>query len=469
MRAPPLWFWLRLLCGLGVALGGALGTAWAFDIPTPQNQPQTVGTTSFGTPQPFAPVHPLAPTTALDSTDGAGQLPQGVSVRTEITVPPQGLLQRAPFLVTLTVIDRTKNIASLTLHRPFGARITTRRISISQGLETVDGRLANVRVYRFAVTALSGGIIPLEFAEMTFQMVGEPTSNDAFIPVARSLSVRPLPAFWPESIPVTPPLRLVQMPLPPLYAGEPVDWQLRVTGRGLTEHALAEMLDEQLIGSEALALGAAEVRLSPNDPVPADDPLAQTFDIRIPLLPAPESQNATSGELPALRLPYINSHEEEPGAALSAAKLPTQTLNWQPTARAQLLQAAAFWGWRLALALVALYALGFALRDGSRRVAQRRRHSAAQRRLAQCPSPQAALDVLRALTGEATTQGMMARAPNPCFMAALHSLDAACFAAAPPANHALDWHTTQAELVRWLPLVFFSQDVGGRRVARNRP
>jgi hypothetical protein len=441
---------------LGLCLGYAIGSAQAFDIPTPQNQPKAVGTTLFGTPQNFAPVQPLAPSTVLDTTEGAGHLPFGVTVRSEITVPPEGLLQRAPFLVTLTLIDRAKSIASLTLHRPFGARIATRRISISQRLENIDGHMANVRVYRFAVTPLAGGEIPLEFAEMTFQVVGEPGSNYAFIPVARSLTVRPLPAFWPEYIPVTPTLSLVQTPLPPLAAGEPVDWQLRITGRGLTLHALTQMLDEQLIGTEALALGLAQIRISPTAPVPADDALAQTFDVRIPILPDPQGQNATTGQLPPLRLAFINSNRADPGATLDAAMLPAQTLHWQPTARAQLIQTLGVWWWRVLLILMALYALFYALRDGLLRLARRRHHRIAQAQLAQCPSPQAALHALRTMTGEPSISRMIARAPNPRFIAALHALDAACFAPDPAARPPMDWPATQAELVRWLPRVFFS-------------
>ena len=61
----------------------------------------------------------------------------------------------------------------------------------------------------------------------------------------------------------------------------------------------------------------------------------------------------------------------------------------------------------------------------------------------------------RVLTGEVSSQRMIERAPNPRFIAAMHALDAACFApdaSAPPQ----DWPATQAELVRWLPKVFFN-------------
>lgn len=455
MRAPHLWLGLCQGCVLGCVLGGALGSAQAFDIPTPQNQPKTINTTPFGTPTDFAPVTALPEVTTLNTTDGAGHLPEGVSVRTEITVPPEGLLQRAPFLVTLTLLDTQKNIASLTLHRPFGERIATRRISISQQLEPVDGRMSNVRVYRFAVTPLAGGEISLNFAEMTFQVVGEPGSRYAFIPVARRLIVRPLPAFWPEYLPVTPTLRLIQTPLPPLRAGEPVDWPLRITGRGLTEHALAQLLDEQLVGTEALAIGAVQIRRSPTEPVPGSDELAQTFDVRIPILPDPQGQNATTSTLPALRLPFINSAAADPGAVLDAALLPAQTLHWQPTARAQFTQAIGFWWWRVLLGLILLYGLGYALRDMWQRRARRRHHAAAQRQLAHCQTPKAALQVLREVTGQVSIHGMIARAPNPRFVAALQALDAACFAAERATEPDKDWPATQAELVRWLPKVFF--------------
>jgi hypothetical protein len=63
------------------------------------------------------------------------------------------------------------------------------------------------------------------------------------------------------------------------------------------------------------------------------------------------------------------------------------------------------------------------------------------------------LQLLRRLTGESSINGMICRAPNPRFMAALHALDAACYGdtQAPPSQ----WAQTHEELVRWLPRVFF--------------
>lgn len=445
--------WLALMAFLGIGLPWQ--SAQAFDIPTPQNQSKTINTTPFGVSQDFAPVTPLPPTNALDARSGAGHLPDGMTVRTEITRPANGFLQGAPFLVTLTVIDRKKSLASLTLHRPFGEYIQTRRIDIDQQLRSVDGRMANVRVYRFAVTPLAAGEVKLEFAEMTFREVSDAASRYAFIPVARTLPVRPLPGFWPAYLPVTPALRITEEPLPLLTAGQPVFWVLHISGQNLSDYALGKLLDEQLLGSAALGVGPAEIRLAANALPPADDALAQTFTVRIPLLPDPEGKGATQGELPLLRLAYIDSQEKDPGQKLSEVMLPAREAHWPAPVRARLAQAVQYGWWRALLLLALAYGVGFALNDAWRRWQRRRRHRAAQAELAAVDRPQAVLGLLRRLTGEQTIGGMIRRAPNPRFMAALHDLEAACYCvndALPP-----DWLQTHEELVRWLPRVFFSQ------------
>lgn len=426
----------------------------AFDIPTPQNQPKAAKTTPFDVPKDFGPVTPLEPITDLDSVAGAGHLPDGVSVHTEIAATPDGFLLRAPFLVTLTITDRNKSINSLTLHRPHGDNIDAHRIDINQQLREVDGRMANVSVYRFAVTPLAAGNVVLEFAEMTFREVGDADTRYAFIPVARTLSVRPLPGFWPAYLPVTPTLNITEDPLPTLVAGQPVDWVLHISGHGLSEYALRTLLDEQLLGTNALGIGHAEITASPDAAPPATDALAQTFDIRIPLLPDAEGNGITQGSLPALRLPFIDSRGTTPGQALSEAVLPARVVHWSAPARVRLAQAFGFWWWRGLLLLALAYGAGFALNDGWRRLQRRRRFRAAQAELAALDHPQAVLHRLRQLTGEQSIEGMIRRAPNPRFMTALRALDAACYRHVndlPP-----DWTQTHQELVRWLPSVFFN-------------
>lgn len=437
-----------------VWLGLSGHSAAAFDIPTPQNQPQAITTTPFGTPKDFGPITPLAPITELDSSAGAGHLPDGVTIHTAITAPANGFLLRAPFLVTLTIIDRNKSIASLTLHRPHGDHIEARRIDINQQLSPIDGRMANVRVYRFAVTPLAAGTVALDFAQMTFREVGDADTRYAFIPVARILSVRPLPGFWPAYLPVSPALSITEEPLPAMAAGQPVDWVLHINGRDLSEYALRKLLQEQLLGTSALGIGHAQINRSPDAPVPAADVLAQTFDVRIPLLPDPEGKGLTQGVLPALRLPFIDSRGATPGQVLNEAVLPARVLHWSAPANVRLAEALEFWWWRGLLLLALAYGVGFALNDAWRRWQRRQRHRAAQAALAALESPQAVLQLLRQWTGESSINGMMRRAPNPRFMAALRELDAACYR---PAN-ALppQWPQTHDELIRWLPRVFFN-------------
>ena len=456
-------FWVnirRFLLLLVFASGGVIGQpACAFDIPTPQNQPKTISTTPFGVPQDFGPVTALPPITDLDTQSGAGHLPDGMTVQTRITPMPNatanGFLERAPFLVTLTITDRNKTLASLTLHRPYGEHIQTRRIDIDQQLRSIDGRMANVRVYRFAVTPLAAGDIELKFAEMTFREVGDSATRYAFIPVARTLTVSPLPGFWPAYLPVTPSLAISSDPLPKLAAGQPVDWVLHITGQNLTTYALSKLLDEQLIGTAALGVGHAEIRRATDDKPPADDPLAQTFTVRISLLPDPQGQGDTNGMLPELRLPFIDSTVADPGQHISETVLPARSISWPAPASARVLDAVQFWWWRVLLLLVVAYGLGYALNDARKRWQRRRQHRAAQVELAELDTPRAVLHRLRQLTGESSIKGMIERAPNPRFMAALHALDAACYGNSDePVSE--NWPQTHQELVRWLPKVFFN-------------
>ncbi|WP_290681695.1 hypothetical protein [Halothiobacillus sp. 15-55-196] len=453
----------RRLQGAVFAVLGLLSSvgqpAYAFDIPTPQNQPKTINTTPFGVPQDFGPVTPLPPITDLNTQSGAGRLPAGMTVQTQITPTANGLLERAPFLVTLTITDRNKTLASLTLHRPYGEHIQSDRIDINQQLRSIDGRMANVRVYRFAVTPLAAGEIELKFAEMTFREVGDSDTRYAFIPVARTLTVRPLPGFWPAYLPVTPNLSISQEPLPKLAAGQPVDWVLHITGQNLTAFALNKLLDEQLIGTAALGVGRAEIRRATEDKPPVDDPLAETFSVRISLLPDPQGQGATTAALPRLRLPFIDSRESAPGQQLSETVLPARSISWPASSGVRVLDAVQFWWWRVLLLLMFAYGLGFALNDARKRWQRRRQHRAAQVELAELNTPRAVLHRLRQLTGESSIKGMIERAPNPRFIAALQALDAACYGNSdgPISEKRLEnWPQTHQELVRWLPRVFFN-------------
>lgn len=451
---------LRPLRLRGLILVGIACLPWsvalAFDIPTPQNQPKPVNPLTLFSAQPTTgPITPLPPTADLVSGKGAGELPDGVSIETSVRVPPAGLLQRAEFLVTLRVIDRQKSIAQLTLHRPEGEHFLARRVTLTQHIETLpEGGTANVREYQWAVTPLAAGTQVLHFVTMHFQVAGAPGVVYGYQPVARKLTARALPAFWPESLPVSPTLTLQREPLPALQAGQPQIWRLRITGRGLTEYALKHMLAEQLIDQPGLHFDSLDLRRSPIQPIPRDDVLAQTFDADITITPDPNGQGITHAELPALKIPYLDSHAAEPGTQLSEVVLPAQLIGWTPLPSVRFWQALRFWSWRVGLATLVLWGLGVWLRDRWRSQQARRRHQAARRLLAAQPTADALWHQLQQLTGGHSSGALITRAPNPRFIEALQALDSLRFANQDPSN-APSFETVRDELSRWLPARFF--------------
>ena len=387
------------------------------------------------------------------SSAGQGQLPPGAEVTT--TVTRLNPVQRATFMVTLTLIDRDRNLISVALHRPHGEAIVGRRIDIRQDQVETDGRRANRRVYRWAVSALQAGKVELQFARMTFNVVGSSGKDWHFTPAPRTLNVRPLPAYLPEYLPVTPGLSVTQQPLRPLEAGQPVDWVWTVRGRGLTEAGLQTILKQQLLGSPQLHIGRPEIRLAPKQAGP--DPLAQTYSVRIPLLPAPQGRadGAETARLPAIRLPFVRTGDPSAATPLHYATLPGRALHWRSAGQAGGWQEWARW---LAWGLVGLVLLAVSVRivrDLLRRWRIRQAFAQARNRLRSAQDAPALLAILRQETGCATTGAMAEQAPNPRFMAALVELDAACYGNRYGVGADADIGPLREELVRWLPRPFF--------------
>jgi len=399
-----------------------------------------------------------APAGGPQSDSGKGVLPDGIRITTHVSTLSPTL--RAPFLVTLTVIDQARSLISLKLHRPHGEAIDGRRIAISMGKVTIDGRLANRRVYRWAISALKPGEIKLAFAHMTLQVTGSPNKDWHWTPQSRTLNVQPLPAYLPEYLPVTQQLTVEQHPLPKLQAGQLVDWLWTVRGRGVTERWLRTVLDQQLVSTPRLHFGTPEIRtIEASDKQKADDPLAQTFEVRVPLLPDPdpEASSPTSGPvtLPAIRLPYVRiaANKDRRKAELAAVTLPARQLKWVSPPPAGLSWSALWRYLPLLLAAVALLWLSWLVgRDVHRRLDARRRHARARERVAAARTPAELLAVLRAVSGCETLGAMGRDAPNPNFLVALQALDRACYGGSVD-----DFEALRAELVRWLPRSFVRQ------------
>ena len=330
---------LPFLCGLLLMVT----PAWA-DIPLPKADGDTE---RFAEAIELGPIEPLPAIARLKSQAGAGRLPEGVIVTTEVArLAP---VQRQTFLVTQTILDPARRLREVEVHRPEGEGIDARPLGVTRDTVEIDGRLVERRHYRWAVQALRGGELRLKFSRIDFEVVGRAQSEYAFMPVARRLEAVELPAHLPAYLPVTPGLVVEAARVSDLVAGEPGGWQFRVRGEGLSEEGLSRLIEAQLVAPTGLRLGSPaihELGSESAETVPAAErisPLASAWQVDISLLPAVDggADGQRGASLPALRLPYIDPRATEPGAELAYARLAAETVTWDAPATTRRL--AAWW------------------------------------------------------------------------------------------------------------------------------
>ena len=270
------------------------------DIPRPDRDRES---DRFAESVEIGPIQPLPPIKAVVSREGAGRLPEGVIVETEVSrLEP---IQRDQFVVTQTIIDPARRLRGMEVHRPEGEGLDARPLSVSEDTVEIDGRQVPRRHYRWAVQALRPGDLILRFARIEFDLVGLAQSRFAWVPVARQLEAVALPPHLPEYLPVTPALTVQNRGVGSLVAGEPGSWRLRISGRGLSAAAVERMLDAQLVAPPGLRLERASVREI--EPTGEDVELISAWQVSIPVLPAAEAtpDGRREARLPALRLPFL--------------------------------------------------------------------------------------------------------------------------------------------------------------------
>ena len=438
----------------------ATGAPARADIPLPDtgDEPKR-----FAEQVEIGPIEPLPPITRQHSEAGAGRLPEGVSVATEVTrLDP---VQRETFLVTQTILDPARRLRDVEVHRPEGKGFDVRPISVTRDTVEIDGRLVERRHYRWVVQALRAGEWTLDFHRIDFKVVGSAQSEYAFVPVGRRLEVTPLPAYLPTYLPVTPELTIENVEVDPLIAGEPGDWRFRVRGDGLSAVGLTRLIEAQLVAPPGLRLGAPEVHALPasSEATSPGSSIARVWQVTISLLPSirGDDHGERRARLPALRLPYIDPRLEPPGDTLDYARLEAREVRWQaePSAR-RLASLRAALPWLLAglVAFAILVPLG---RRAWRHGQVRRARRAAQRRLLACEGIVALrrqlLAELQALpqpAWPASRERLARRGAGTVWLAALDRLEAACFARQAPMSPA-DFAATRGTLARDLPRHWF--------------
>ncbi|WP_410474428.1 hypothetical protein [Guyparkeria sp. TX1] len=368
-----------------LAVGGTLPAI--ADIPRPDRDRDRDG---FAEQAELGPIDPLPAITERVSQDGAGRAPRGVIVETEVAaIDP---VQRQTFLVTQTILDPARQLRGVEVHRPEGQGIDTQVLAATQDTVEIDGRRVVRRHYRWAVQALRGGEVTLEFQRIDFDVVGTAQSEFAWVPVARRLAVEPLPAHLPEYLPVTPALELREMQVGELVAGEPGEWRFVVVGEGLSEKALEQLLRAQLIAPTGLRIDEPTIRPAP-DQARAESmgPLADAWEVRFSILPAVTGggDGAREARLPAVELPYIDPTADKPGSGIDYARSEAQMVRWQAEPAEQRLDAIrAALPWVFA-GLVGLVLLGLIARVGWRWWSARRDWRRAQQELRSAADPQA--------------------------------------------------------------------------------
>ena len=368
-----------------LAVGGSLPAS--ADIPRPDRDREAAG---FAERVELGPIEPLPATTVLVSQDGAGRLPRGVIVETEVAaINP---VQRQTMLVTQTILDPARQLRGVEVHRPEGKGVDTQVLEAVQDTVEIDGRRVVRRHYRWAVQALRGGEVTLEFQRIDFDLVGRAQSQYAWVPVARRLAVEPLPAHLPEYLPVTPVLELRDVQIGELVAGEPGEWRFVVVGEGLSEKALEQLLRAQLIAPTGLRIDEPTIRLSP-DQTRAESmgPLGDAWEVRFSILPAVTGggDGTREARLPALKLPYIDPRTDKPGSMIEYARSEAHSVRWQAEPaerRLDVIRAALPW---VLAGLAGLVLLGLLARTGFRWWRARRSWRRAQRELRSAADPQA--------------------------------------------------------------------------------
>ncbi|GMR21064.1 MAG: hypothetical protein BMS9Abin36_1663 [Gammaproteobacteria bacterium] len=186
---------------------------------------------------------------------------------------------------------------------PFGNAIHARSLGSRERVEKRQGRNVTIRRYSWAVTPLRAGTLRLEFPFIKIQTLRrEGRVLLQYPPQSLMLNAKPLPAYIPVHIPVGAVNLEANMPEGDMWLGQTYNWQLRISGSGISKEGIKDLLKTQRVNNQHFRFYPPVYQWS--KPAP-DHSLLQTLIVEIPFTPI-ESGTLS---LPTVTIPYVSADD----------------------------------------------------------------------------------------------------------------------------------------------------------------
>lgn len=232
----------------------------------------------------------------------AGTIIPRVIIRTGID-PAAPRVRQASLLVLEILDNGSMQWSAVTAPDAPGMHLRT--LAPSQHTEVIDGMNTTVHRYAWAALPLRDGPLRVNFPRINATKFG---SRLRYAVPPLQFNADPIPAWVPIHVPVGPP-QIESAALPEsIETQRPFNWQLRLTGAGLSEQGITKVIGVALHSNNTLFFYPPAVQLE--DTPRASGP-QQTFLVTIPL------RILHTGEvhLPRIVFPYYDLTREQLDAA----------------------------------------------------------------------------------------------------------------------------------------------------------
>lgn len=266
-------------------------------------------------------LHARSPALDIRVHESGGAVPR-VVLRTG--VEPDQSHVRETVLLYLDIYDNG-SLVWAAVDTPTAPGMHLRELAQTRRDASIAGEKFKVVRYMWAATPLRDGTHTLQFPLLRANKFGVRLRYAA---PPLKFNVQAVPAYVPVMVPVSPALQLHVVELPSdIVVNRPVNWRFSVTGRGLSENGLAQLI--------STTLGAAPgVRFYPlhieTETAARSSTLEQTFRVTLPF----QAQHSGELELPELSIPYFDPLQERivnvalPKQHITALSIYRQSVLW---------------------------------------------------------------------------------------------------------------------------------------------